>query len=169
MKPLLLFACLLLALPLYAQTTYPEAFTALSTDACTAVGVALQGPNFGRGNAFPVTPFRLSAATKKDVDGMVKTVTEKITVPASTPEAQLAAAWRAKLPALATKLAAKVKPYTAIGTLENTKVRTSDSTSQTPDSRVCEFPRGGVVLRMRYTRGRFTGDHNLYVDVLVGH
>lgn len=168
MRALLLLACLLLALPLYAQTTYPEAFTAVSGDACTAVGEAIQ-PNFGRGNRFQVTPFRLSAATKKDLDGMVKTVTEKITAPASTPEAQLAAAWRAKLPALATKLAAKVKPYTAIGSLENTKVRTSDGASQTPDSRVCEFPRGGVVLRMRYTRGRFTGDHNLYVDVLVGN
>lgn len=168
MRTPILLLLLLWSLPAHAQTTYPEAFAVVSSDACTAVGEAIQ-PNFGRGNRFPVTPFRLSSATTKDVDGMVKTVTEKITVPASTPESQLAAAWRAKLPALATKLAAKVKPYTAIGSLENTKVRTSDSTSQTPDSRVCEFPRGGVVMRMRYTRGRFTGDHNLYVDVLVGN
>lgn len=169
MKPLLLLACLLLALPLYAQTTAPDAYRVVSGEAYVQLGQALMGPNFGRGRAFSTTrTFRLSTATKKDVDGMVKTVTEKITAPASSSPAELEKAWRAQLPALVSKLAAKIAPFSAVGSFLDTAAKNTDAISQTPDRLIFENYHPFTV-RTRYTRGRFTGDHNLYVDVLVGH
>lgn len=155
--------------PPVPPATHPEVFRSVSVDAYSQLGIALMGPNFGRGRAFSTTrTFRLSTATKKDVDGLLKTVTEKITAPASSSPAELEKAWRAALPSLVTKLAAKVNPYTAIGSLPNTSQKNTDLTSQTPDSLVFESWKP-LTVRTRYTRGRFTGAHDLHVDVLVGN
>lgn len=169
MRTPILLLLLLWSLPAHAQTTYPEVYRAVSVDAYDALGQAVMGPNFARGRAFtPSRTFRLSLSTKKDVDGMVKTVTEKITAPASSSPAELEKAWRAQLPALVSKLAAKIAPFSAVGSFLDTAAKNTDAISQTPDRLIFENYHPFTV-RTRYTRGRFTGDHNLYVDVLVGH
>lgn len=150
-------------------TTHPEVFRQLAKDIFREVGQVLMGPNFGRGRAFSLTrTFRLSPAEKAGVDGLEKRVEEKIVVDSQADAATFNKDARARLPALVTKLAAKVSPYTVIGTLPNTSGKMTDPVSQTPDSLVLVFTRGGLVLRTRYTRGRFTGDHTIYADVLVG-
>lgn len=169
MTRLCLLLCLLWSLPVQAQTTHPEVFRLLSIDILDGVGKALMGPGFGGGNRFSLTrTFRLSPAEKIGVDGLEKRVEEKIVVDSKADPATFDRDARAKLPALVTKLAAKVSPYTVIGTLPNTSGKMTDPVSQTPDSLVLVFTRGGLVLRTRYTRGRFTGDHTIYADVLVG-
>lgn len=155
--------------PTPPPTTHPDVFRAVSVDAYSQLGSALMGPNFGRGRAFQVTrTFRLSTATKKDVDGMVRTVTETITAPASSSPAELEKAWRAQLPTLVTKLAAKVAPFTAVGSFADTAAKNTDVATLTPDRLVFESYRPFTV-RTRYTRGRFTGAHDFHVDVLVGN
>lgn len=150
-------------------TTHPEVYRAVSVTAYSELGRTLLGPNFGRGRAFTTTrTFRLSMATKKDVDGMVKTVTEKITAPASSSPAELEKAWRAALPSLIAKLAAKVSPYTAIGSFLDTAAKNTDATTLTPDRLVFQSFHP-LTIRTRYTRGLFTGAHDFHVDVLVGN
>lgn len=151
-------------------TTHPEVFRQLAKDIFRDVGQVLMGPNFGRGRAFSLTrTFRLSPATKAGLDGLEKRVEEKIVVDSKADPATFDRDARAKLPALVTKLAGKVSPYTVIGSLPHTSGKMTDPVSQTPDSiLICEDIRAGFCARFRYTRGRFTGDHSVYADVLVG-
>lgn len=178
---LLLLLALLWTAPAFAQTpspypytqpptTHPEVFRQLAGDIFSEVGKVLMGQNFGRGRAFSLTrTFRLSPIGVKGSDGLEKTVQEKIVVDSKADAATFDTDARAKLPALVTKLAAKIQPYTVIGSLPHTQGKMTDPVSQTPDSLLLlEDIRAGFLMRVRYTRGRWTGDHTVYAEVLVG-